>query len=214
VAHEAPVPVRTWMGVSTTDPTGAAAKDLSDAELIADSTERAVSFGIVFDRHVGAIHGYVVRRLGPALAEELTAETFARAFSERSRHDPLHESAAPWLYGIATNLIHTARRAERRRLAAYAKAAAIVRRSTEEADAVDARVDAARVLPKLIRVLAQLVPGDRDAMLLFAWEELTYEEVGIALGIPTGTVASRISRARRRVRAELEAAGDWMGAVT
>lgn len=183
------------MGVSTTDRTGAAMDDVSDAELMADSTAHADSFGLLFDRHVDAIYGYVVRRVGLSLAEELTAETFARAFAERARFIPLHESAGPWLYGIATNVIRKARRAERRQLAAYAKAGGIERETFDDVERADARIVAAREAPRLIRELILLEPGDRDALLLFVWQELTYEEIGTALGIPTGTVASRINRA-------------------
>ena len=56
----------------------------------------------------------------------------------------------------------------------------------------------------LAAALAELNQGDRDVLLLIAWEGLTYDEVGHALAIPVGTVRSRLNRARRLVRAALD----------
>jgi RNA polymerase sigma factor (sigma-70 family) len=177
--------------------------DVADAALIAASSADPEAFGWLFDRHVDAIHGYISRRAGGALAEELTAETFARAFAQRKSFVPVHPTAAPWLYGIATNLIHHAKRAERRQLVAYTRVAATTTGAADEFDRADDRVDALQAASRLVGALLELEPGDRDALLLFAWQELTYEEVGTALGIPAGTVGSRINRARRHVQASL-----------
>ena len=191
--------------------TTATAADLSDADLIAVSDADPETFGLLFDRHVGAIHGYICRRVGAALAEELTAETFARAFAARGSFVALHQSASPWLYGIATNLVHNASRAERRQLEAYGKAASVVTVPSAEFDQADARLDALRATPRLVMALLELEPGERDALVLFAWQDLSYQDVGTALGIPAGTVASRINRARRLVRASIGAAGEPNG---
>ncbi len=185
----------------------AAMADASDTALIASSEADAASFGVVFDRHVDKIYAYVVRRVGITLAEELTAETFAKAFEQRARFVPIHDSAGPWLYGIATNVVHKAWRAERRQLAAYRKTAGSRAITPDDFGDVDDRVDAERAAAGLIAALATLEPGDRDALLLFVWEELSYEQIGAALQIPTGTVASRINRARR----QLKDAPDQMG---
>jgi RNA polymerase sigma-70 factor (ECF subfamily) len=174
--------------------------DVCDAVLIASSEDEGAAFGIVFDRHVDQIYAYIVRRVGRTLAEELTAETFARAFEQRSRFVAVHESAGPWLYGIATNVVHKAWRAERRQLAAYRKTAAIVAAESDDFGQVEERVDAERDAARLTGALAALAPGHRDALLLFVWEELSYEQIGAALEIPAGTVASRINRARRLLR--------------
>ena len=86
--------------------------------------------------------------------------------------------------------------------------------SSDDFDRADSRVDADRVAPRLIAALIRMESGDRDALLLFAWQELTYKEIGVALGIPAGTVGSRISRARQRLRVSLgETGDDRMGAV-
>ncbi|MEP6757960.1 MAG: RNA polymerase sigma factor [Actinomycetota bacterium] len=195
--------------------TAKTATEVSDADLIRESVSDPKVFGSLFDRHVDVIHGYISRRVGAPLAEELTAETFARAFARRESFVALHDGASPWLFGIATNLVHNARRAERRQLLAYGKAAAVSGDQPNEFDQAEARVDALRAAPRLVAALLVLDPGDRDALLLFAWQDLSYKEVGVALGIPTGTVASRINRSRRRLRASLgtDAVPDAEGTV-
>ncbi len=189
--------------MEATKPTVATPVEPSDADLVRVSAADPKAFGTLFDRHVDEIHGYISRRVGAPLAEELTAETFARAFARRGSFVAMHESASPWLFGIATNLVRNAGRAERRQLLAYGRAAAISNDRPSDTDRADARIDAERAAPRLVAALLDLEPQDRDALLLFAWQDLSYQEVGIALGIPPGTVASRINRSRRRMRASL-----------
>jgi DNA-directed RNA polymerase specialized sigma24 family protein len=70
-------------------------------------------------------------------------------------------------------------------------------------DRVDAAVSADGARARLGAALARLPAGHRDALLLVAWGGLTYEQVAAATGAPLGTVQSRISRARRRLRQSL-----------
>ena len=76
-----------------------------DGRLIAESWRVPECFGVVFDRHAAAIHGYIARRLGRDAADDLVGETFLVAFARRSGYDPDQPSARPWLYGIATRLV-------------------------------------------------------------------------------------------------------------
>ena len=82
----------------------------------------APPFAEVFDRHFDLVHGYLRRRVGEP-AEELAAETFARALAGYEAFDPARGDVRPWLLGIATNVVHGHRRAEARRLRAYAREA-------------------------------------------------------------------------------------------
>src|SRR4029078_7873725 len=77
----------------------------------------------------------------------------------------------------------------------------------EDMAAADARLDAQSMGSELARALGSLTEGDGDALLLYAWADLSYEEVGQALAIPTGTVRSRLSRARRQLRELLDLGG-------
>lgn len=175
----------------------------SDAELIRRSREEPEAFAGVFDRHYDRIAAYVRRRLDEG-AEDVTADTFVAAFQQRERFRAEHDSALPWLYGIATNMIRGRRRSERRRLRAYCQHAGRERDLDDSPD-LDGRLDAAADAPRVARALERLPRRDRDALLLLAWAELSYEEIAEALQIPVGTVRSRISRARRRLRAALDA---------
>jgi RNA polymerase sigma factor (sigma-70 family) len=173
-----------------------------DADVITASLERPERFAVVFDRHAPQIHRYLARRLGGQVADDLMGETFLIAFGGRARYDAAYPSARPWLYGIATNLVGQRRREEARE---YRLRAALGPPADQDchADRVAERVAAQAMTGRLAGALAVLARRDRDVLLLIAWEGLSYEEVAAALGIPLGTVRSRLYRARRKVRAEL-----------
>jgi RNA polymerase sigma factor (sigma-70 family) len=165
-----------------------AIRNVTDAQAIRASLDDPEVFATLFDRHFDAIHGYAQRRVGPDLADEVAAETFTRAFDHRRRYDGAREDARPWLLGIAANLLRRHWRTERRRLDAYARAAP----SGAVELSSSLRADLAAALKKLPR-------REREALLLLAWADLSYEEIAVALGVPIGTVRSRISRARARI---------------
>ena len=177
-----------------------------DAGVIAESWRVPERFGAVFDRHATAIHGYIARRLGRDAADDLVAETFLVAFCQRARYDPDQPSARPWLYGIATRLISRHRRQEVRFFRAIARTG--VDPSADPAaepvaDAGARRADAQMLHRRLAGALAALSTADRNALLLVA-DGLSYQEAAQALGVPPGTLASGLARARRVVRAELK----------
>jgi RNA polymerase sigma factor (sigma-70 family) len=179
----------------------------TDAAIIGRSVGEPECFAAVFDRYHFEIHGYIARRLGPSLADDLASETFLIAFARRDRYDVAHADARPWLYGIASNLIARHHRAEQRRYRAMARA------GTDEvgeghADQVVVRLDATAHQGQLAAALSKISAGDRDVLLLVAWAELTSEQAGQALGIPAGTARSRLHRARQRIRAALNRTGD------
>lgn len=175
----------------------------ADSHAIAASAVRPADFASIFDRHFDAIYAYLQRRLGRDLADELAAETFLVAFDGRARYDTSRPDARPWLFGIATNLLHRHRRQELRELRAYARSAGDP--VLDAFDGVDARIDATSIRRELIDALAGLPVEELDALLLLAWADFSYAEIAEALGIPIGTVRSRISRARGRLHAALGA---------
>ncbi|GAA2112328.1 RNA polymerase sigma factor [Actinomadura alba] len=174
----------------------------SDARLIVASRHDPEVFAELFDRYSAMLYRYVAKRLGPEVADDLVGETFLVAFQKRHRYDAEHHDARPWLFGIITKLISRHRRTEAARYRA-------VERSPREvvtegpADRVAVGVSAAATRPALAGALAGLSRGDRDVLLLVAWADLSYAETADALGIPVGTVRSRLNRARRKVRAAL-----------
>lgn len=174
----------------------------SDALAIRSSVDDPELFVAVFDRHFDAVHRYLHRRLGRDFADELSAEVFAVALRRRSGFDPKAESALPWLYGIAANLVRRHRRTEVRRLRAYARTGIDDCIELDEVRLAE-RADARRLGPTLAAALASLGVEDRETLSLVVFADLTYEEVGRALGVPAGTVASRMSRIRRRLSSRL-----------
>ena len=163
-----------------------------DADVLRQSLAEPATFAALYERHLRAVSIYLIRRVGNGIAEDLTAEVFVRAFRARSRYDVQHETALPWLLGIANNLVADHRRAERRRLAAVERLARTTPSFSPEH--LECELDA-----ELARALRRLPAVDRDTLLLAVWGELSYEEVAVALGVPVGTVRSRISRARERL---------------
>ncbi len=176
-------------------------RPILDSDAISASTASPADFAAIFDRHFDAVHAYLQRRIGRDLADELSAETFLVAFGARAKYDASHPDARPWLFGIATNLLHRHRRHELRQLRAYARSAADP--ILDAFDGVDARIDASSMRRELVDVLTRVPAEELDALLLFAWADFSYAEIGQALEIPTGTVRSRLSRARARIRAAL-----------
>ncbi|TDC87190.1 RNA polymerase sigma factor [Actinomadura sp. 7K507] len=164
-----------------------------------DDPER---FGDIFDAYFAEIHGYAAKRLGPDAASDIASQTFLEAFRGRARYDASRAAVRTWLYGIATNVIGKHRRSEVRGLRARARLSPD-RPSDGPADRVTAQVSAQGLRGRLAGAIAGLPAGDRDVLLLVALAELSHEEVAAALDIPYGTVGSRLSRARRKVREAL-----------
>jgi RNA polymerase sigma-70 factor (ECF subfamily) len=173
-----------------------------DATLIAQSICAPECFALLFDRHGPAIHSYVARRLGQDAADDLTAEVFLIAFQRRRAYNGAYANARPWLYGIATNLVGRRRRDEVRLFRAIARSGEIS--PTESfAEQVTNRVAARAIRGRLASALSRLSRVQRDVLLLTA-SGLSCQEIAAAIGVPLGTVASRLARARQKVRAELE----------
>ena len=177
-----------------------------DAAVIEGSWREPERFAVLFDRHAPHIHRYLARRTDRQVADDLVAETFLAAFAKRDRYDLGHADARPWLYGIATNLVGQHRRDQARQYR-ISQAAAAEPEVPGHADRVAADVTAQATRPLLDAALAALAAGDRDVLLLIAFEQLTYQEVSRALDIPVGTVQSRLHRARIKVRQVLAGTG-------
>jgi RNA polymerase sigma factor (sigma-70 family) len=162
------------------------------------------SFDAAFEAEFASLHRYLARRLGASSADDLAAETFAVAFRSWDRLDP-KRPVRPWLFGIAANLVRHHWRKERRMLRAYARTG--VDPVFAEEDAAIARADADKRHRELAEALAELRRDEREILLLDAWAELTDSEIADALGLPIGTVKSRLSRARATLRNRLGEVG-------
>jgi RNA polymerase sigma-70 factor (ECF subfamily) len=181
--------------------------EASDAEVIAASWTDPAAFGAIFDRHATTLRRYLVRRLGPDDGDTVLGELFLIAFERRTTFDTQRASAAPWLYGIATNLVARHRRREQRRLHAVARLAARRTDPVDVADAVSGAIDIADRCERAADAVASLPEIERDVVVLSVWEGLSYGDIADALDVPIGTVRSRLNRARRRIR-ELDGSTD------
>ncbi|WP_354697275.1 ECF RNA polymerase sigma factor SigC [Paraconexibacter sp. AEG42_29] len=168
-----------------------------DARALRWSVEEPEAFGALYRAHVGPVLRYLRGRLGADLAEDAAHEVFLRAFRQRDRYDERHGTALPWLYGIAAHVVADHRRHEQRQLK-------VLRKHSHSQPSSEDAGGAAHVLdPMLVRALERLSLEDRETLLLNVWGELSYEETAAALGVPVGTIRSRLARARSSVKAEL-----------
>lgn len=169
----------------------------SDSDIISRSLAEPELFAQIFTRHASAIGGYTRRRLGLDAVDDVLSETFLVAFRKRATFDGNAESARPWLLGIATRVMHRHRRVEERQWLASAAEPPHSVASHEESS--DARLDASSAVRDLGPRIAALSPKERDVLLLYAWGDLTYEQIADALRMPIGTVRSKLSRVRRKL---------------
>jgi RNA polymerase sigma factor (sigma-70 family) len=184
----------------------------SDAACIGRSFDDPAAFGLIFSRHAAAVHRYLSRRAESGAVDDLHAETFVSAFRSRPAYDLAYPDARPWLYGIATHVVHHHRRSEGRRAAMVAQ---VGRRAPAEqvvlspdADVV-ARSELDDQLTRLRSVLPQVEDRYLDVLMLFTGPQLSYEEMARALEIPVGTVRSRMFRGRAQLRELLATTGQY-----
>ncbi|MFD0117403.1 RNA polymerase sigma factor [Streptomyces sp. NPDC058320] len=159
------------------------------------------AFADLYEEYARAIYNHALRLTGDwSLAEEVMSDTFLTAWATRERLDlDADAPLGPWLYGIATNKAHNARRGLRRRLVFLARqpAAPDVDDFAEE---TAGRIDDARQLACIHSSLAELRRPEREVIALCVWAGLDYAQAADALGVPVGTVRSRLSRARAKLQ--------------
>ncbi|MEV6306651.1 RNA polymerase sigma factor [Actinoplanes sp. NPDC051861] len=163
------------------------------------------AFGELFDEHARAVYRYAVWSDGDhANAEDVVSLTFLEAWRIRASVRPDGESLRPWLLGIATNVLRNRRRTALRYRAALKRVPA-ADTLPDFADDLVGRMHDAEQLAAARTALRRLRRADREVFLLCVWQQLDYHAAAEALGIPVGTVRSRLSRARTRLRALAEA---------
>ncbi len=192
----------------------------TDSEIIQRSLQHPAVFAELFDRHARAVNAFATYRIGRHAAEDVLSETFLVAFRRRADFDTDVESAAPWLLGIASRLIRRHRAVEAKHWRSFA--ASVSQQDHSSLGGLDdamSRVDAEREVETLRARIAALAPKDRETLLLYAWQGMSYDEVAAALGVPVGTVRSRLNRVRgrldstRRIQAfeQLQQKGETLG---
>jgi len=169
----------------------------SDADLIRGSLDAPEAFRTFFERHYDAVRRYAQRALGIDAGEEIAAQTLLVAFERRASFDLTYRSARPWLYGIAHNLVRRHLRTE----GFISQTELRIPRERGPSDAVEPeRLEAAYLAPVLLEALRTIPAEFREPFLLVALADLSYEEVSEILAVPSGTVRSRIHRAKVLLR--------------
>jgi RNA polymerase sigma-70 factor (ECF subfamily) len=159
------------------------------------------AFGILFDRYAGRIYNYCFRRTADwALAEDLTSTTFLLAWRSLGRESLQAESALPLLFGIATNVLRNQRRSLKRGREAFTRLPLPDNAEPDFAEGAATRLDDQAAMQMLLRLFSRLPRREQDVIALCDWSALPYEDAAVALGIPIGTVRSRLARGRRRLR--------------
>ena len=181
----------------------------TDAQIVQLSLADPSVFAALFERHASSVHRYLLKRVGPQNAEDLVGETFVAAFRSRTNYDVSSADARPWLFGIATHLIQHYWRSETRRRSREVSSPGDSF-SQDHGDEVSQEVFYSSQGSTIAQALAYLDDAHRDVLLLIAGPGFSYEEVSQALGIPIGTVRSRISRTRSRLRELLGESGQYL----
>ncbi|GAA3413457.1 RNA polymerase sigma factor [Streptosporangium vulgare] len=158
------------------------------------------AFSRLFDDHARSVYNHAFRLTGDwSAAEDVVSLTFLEAWRLRGRIDTDGGSLRPWLLGVATNVTRNTRRSARRHADALARlppGEAI----PDIAEEVAARVDDDELLASVRVALGALRRSEREVLALCVWAGLGYAEAAEALGVPVGTIRSRLSRARKRLR--------------
>ncbi|MGH3208288.1 MAG: RNA polymerase sigma factor [Trebonia sp.] len=159
----------------------------------------ADAFRALFDSYAKAVYNHAFRLIGDwSAAEDVMAQTFLEAWRSREQIAADGGSLRPWLLGIATNLTRGYRRASRRQVATRLRLGPAPD-TPDFSDEVAGRLDDASRIAALHRSLSRLRPDEFEVLALYAWSGLCYAEVAEALGVPVGTVRSRLSRARAKL---------------
>ena len=175
--------------------------EVSDGDLVSMASKDAEAFGELFRRHSHAVYAYCARRTGDLhLAEDLTSVTFLEAFRQRRTLRLSSTSAAPWLLGVANNVTRNAERSLRRYRSALGRVPPPPDGTSAEEIAIE-HIGAQDALARALEALHQLSPAERDIVHLVLWSELSYADAASSLGIPVGTVRSRLASARQKLAA-------------
>ena len=151
----------------------------------------SASFAATAEEHLDDVYGYLVYLTRDrSLAEDLTADTFEKAFRLSRRFDPARASARTWLCQIARTTALDWFRSEERRQQREERAAA-----PEQVDAVFAD----GLSPQIEAALAELSAGEREVIALRVLLDLDGEEAARVLGISPTAVSTRLSRALKKL---------------
>jgi RNA polymerase sigma-70 factor (ECF subfamily) len=181
------------------------------SEAVVASVEHPHRFEAIFEQYHRSVYEYLARSVGRDRADEYAGDVFVAGFGARARYDPERGSVRAWLFGIAANIRRTRARSDWRGRRAWDRVGG--ERDGHEGgfELVEEGLDYGKRLAWVAELVGELSETDRDVLVLFACNELTYPEIAQALGIELGTVRSRLARARARLRELIVASGEVLG---
>ncbi|KOV53542.1 RNA polymerase [Streptomyces sp. AS58] len=157
------------------------------------------AFAEIFDEHARVVYAHAVRTTGDwALAEDIMSLTFLEAWRLRDKLRDEVRSVRAWLLGIATNVMRNTARAARRHREALSRLPPPEAVPDFSDEVVGQMADVQR-LAAAARALQRLKRSEQEVFTLVVWSDLGYAAAAEALGIPVGTVRSRLSRAREKL---------------
>lgn len=160
------------------------------------------AFAVLFAQAAPRVKAYLVR-LGSSIAaaEELTQDVFLTVWRKADRFDPVKAGVMTWIFVIARN----------RRIDGLRREASVVTYGTTPPEAVDYdtpsahdAIAAGQHEYRIRQAIALLPPDQQDVIKLSYWDEEAHAAIATTLGIPLGTVKSRLRLALTRLRAAIE----------
>ena len=170
------------------------------------SIEGPDGFRALFADTYPAMVAYARRRVGADQVDDVVSEVYTTAWRRRADLDPA-DTALPWLYGVAANVVRNLRRSELRHLRLVERIESQPETGADPDPADQAGAD-------LRAGLERLSFDDQEVLRLVAWEGLTHAEVGRVLGCSTNAVGIRVHRARKRLEVELDRLANPIDPIT
>jgi RNA polymerase sigma-70 factor (ECF subfamily) len=176
-------------------------RGVSDAVLWARAGDEPTAFAELFQRHAEAVYNHCFRKTASwSTAEDLRSVVFLEAWRRR-RDVRLHEeSILPWLLAVANNVVRTRARSLRRHRSMLERLPVSLVSPDDPEDEAISRLHDEVQMRRVQEAIGSLTRGEQDVLALCVWAELDYAAAAVALGVPVGTVKSRLSRARQKLR--------------
>lgn len=175
----------------------------TDERLLEEAANgNTAAFQILYERYRGPIFRFAYRLLGSVeAAEDVAHDCFLGLIKEPGRFDPSRASLRTYLYAAARNQAA-------KRYQSFGRETAL-EELVEEPPSADHQGPMAQVLDdelagEVERAIASLPPLQREALVLFEYEDLSLAEIAAVVGADSGTVKSRLFRARERLRVRLD----------
>jgi RNA polymerase sigma factor (sigma-70 family) len=182
----------------------------TDAQLLQAARQDPAAFREFYERYAVWLRAWLLRQTGSeSAALDLTAETFAQAWHASKRfRDLAGGSGAPWLFGIARNLVRQYHKHNRIETAARERLGMpLAFAECDDYERVDERISASAMGPALRLAMRALPAEQRRALELRIVQQLDYDEVAGRLGCSQNAARLRVSRGLRALTMSMRAAG-------